>query len=108
MGGMGQRVAETAHPMWFNTPVANPRLLERDRVGTDGDPEYAVWTPEIGCVYNGRAMEIFLPQDVPLPPASIDRIAARLALVRPFTCTTRITETRGPERLLLASDRSEP
>ena len=96
--GLGQRVAQTAHPQYFNTPVTNPHNYARDRMGTDGDVEYAVWTPDPDCVYNARAMEIFMPQEVVLPPASLDRLRARLEVLRPKTCATRVTETRGPER----------
>lgn len=101
--GLGQRVVQTAHPNWFNTPVTDPDNYARDRAGTDGDPEYAVWTPDPDCVYNGRAVEIFTPQDVELPPASVDRIRAHLVMMRPMTCTIRVTETRGPERVLIKS-----
>lgn len=101
--GLGCRVAQTAHPQWFNTPVTNPDMYARDRIGTDGDPEYAVWTPEPDCVYNARAVEIFLPEGVELPPASVERIRAHLEIMRPKTCTIRVTEVRGPERLLIPS-----
>lgn len=101
--GLGQRVAQTAHPQWFNTPVVDPDNYRSDRMGTDGDPEYAVWTPDPDCVYNGRAVEIFTPQGFELPPASIDRIRARLEVLRPMTCTVQVAETRGPERVLIKS-----
>ena len=101
--GLGQRVAQTAHPNWFNTPVVDPDNYARDRQGTDGDTEYAVWTPDPDCVYNGRAVEIFTPQGVELPPGSVERIRAHLELMRPMTCTVRVAETRGPERLIIKS-----
>lgn len=99
--GLGQRVAQTAHPHWFNTPVVNPDSYGRGRMGTDGDPEYPVWKPDPDCVYNGRAVEIFIPEGVILPPASIHRIRAHLEQMRPKTCTIRVSRTRGAEYLLI-------
>ena len=93
--------------MWFNTPVVNPRNFARDRMGTDGDVEYAVWTPDMDCVYNARAVEIFLPQGVELPPGSLDRLKARLGDLRPYTCTVRVAETRGVEKFTLSSTRGD-
>ena len=106
-GGLGQRVQQTAHPMWFNTPVVDPANYRLERMGTDGDPEYAVWTPDPDCVYNARAVEVFVPEDFVLPPASIDRMRAHLEVTRPKTCTIRISSTRGPERLLLKATGAE-
>jgi hypothetical protein len=106
-GGLGQRVQQTAHPSWFNTPVVDPDNYASDRMGQDGDPEYAVFTPDPDCVYNARALEIYLPQDVPLPPGSMDRILNQMRLMRPATCTIRVTESRGPERLLMPASRGE-
>ncbi len=101
--GLGQRVMQTAHPSTFNTPLPDPSNYQRDRMGTDGDVEYALWTPDPDCVYNGRALEIFLPESVELPRGSLDRIRAHLELLRPKTCAIRVVETRGPERLLIPS-----
>lgn len=101
--GLGQRVPQTAHPPWFNTPVLDPEQLHRDRRGTDGDVEYGVFTPDPDCVYNGRAVEVFLPEGFELPPNSVERIRAKLGLLRPKTCAVRVSSTRGPERLLLKS-----
>lgn len=100
-GGLGQRVQQTAHPPWFNTPVVNPDNWVRRRSGTDGDTEYAVWTPDPDCVYNARAAEVFLPEAFQMPPGSEDRLRTMLGVTRPKTCTIRVSETRGPERVLL-------
>ena len=106
-GGLGQRVAQTAHPTWFNTPVVDPDNYTSDRMGTDGDPEYAVFTPDPDNVYNARAVEIFLPQGVELPPGSFDRIRTQLKIQRLATCTIRVAETRGPERVSMPATRGE-
>lgn len=106
-GGMALRVQQTAHPARFNTPVTNPSMYARERMGTDGDVEYAVWTPEADCVYNGRAVDVFLPHGVQLPPGSLDRLRAQLATIRPFTCAVRVSETKGAEHFTIASNRGD-
>lgn len=105
-GGLGERVAQTANPDLFNTPVADPANFNRF-MGTDGDVEYATWTPRQDSPYNGRALEIFLPEAMVLPPASVDRLQRALHLMKPLTCTIRVSTTSGPERLKLVDPTDE-
>lgn len=104
--GLGERIAQTANPSLFNTPVADPDNFNRF-MGTDGDVEYAVWTPTSDNPYNGRALEIFLPEALVLPPASIERLKRSLELLKPLTCTIRVSTTDGPERLVLTDPTDE-
>lgn len=102
-GGLGQRVQQTAHPPRFNCSFANPDSYSQGNIGSDGDLEWSFWVPDPDCVYNARAVEIYLPEGFELPPGSVDRLRSRLEVLRPKTCTIRVTETRGPERTILTA-----
>jgi hypothetical protein len=103
--GVGQPVPQTAHPDWFNTHVPNPDHYMSQRLGSDGDPEYPIWEAELDNVFNARALEIFLPEGVELPPASVERMKLHLSRLQGATCTIRISETKGPERAFLPASR---
>ena len=97
-GGMGTRLAQTAHPYNFNTPIFDPDT-DPNYLGADGDPEYPIMTPEVANVYNARAVQIFLPEGTPLPLTALKRLEDLLRLTKPMTISLRVRSTKGPWRL---------
>ena len=92
--------------MLFRSVILDPDSLQRDRLGQDGDTEYALWAPDPDCVYNGRAVDVYLPEGFVPAAAGIDRLRTRLEFLRALTCTTRVAESRGPERLVIPASGS--
>jgi len=98
--GMGGRTPLTAHPHLHNCPFYDPETVLQQR-GTDGDPEYAMMTPESANPYNARSIQIFLPKGFPLPVPARERLEGILRLMKPLTVNTRVLSTEGPLRIEL-------
>ena len=92
--GMGQVIPQTAHPELFNTPTVNPRDLGQS-MGTEGDPNYAVWRPHPHAQYNARSVTIYLPEGAAFSPRSISRLQGLLRILKPMTCSIRMREVNG-------------
>lgn len=106
--GLGGRVPQTAHPSEFNTIVADPSLFHINHPGTEGDPEYAVWTPEPHNSYNARALHLYAPEGLLLSPRSLSRLRNLAEVLKPLTCSVRMSPVKGVPHFELLDEAEDP
>jgi len=104
-GGLGGRLPCTAHPHLHLCSVFDPDT-NPIYLGKDGDPEWAVMTPEALNPYNGRSLQVFLPPGYTLPDASMQRLEELLSMLKPLTINLTVRDT-GLLPLLTILDPSE-
>lgn len=105
--GMGQQTARTALPETFNTPFVNPRDLGIS-VGTEGDPNYAIWRPTPHAQYNARSICVYLPEGATFSPRSLSRLRGLFQILKPLTCSIRVREVNGRTFFELHDEAEEP
>lgn len=106
--GLGGLFPQTAHSEVFNTPVVNPNMLGHNSMGTEGDPNYATWTPHPHSTYNARAFIIYMPQGAMLSPRSVDRLETLIRVLKPLTGSIRMREVQGQTYFELHDEAEEP
>ncbi len=72
------------------------------RLGDNGSPEYAVINPTPHTPYNGRSLQVYLPEGLFPAPRALDRLEYLLRAHKGETAYTLVRRTGGPVLLEIA------
>jgi len=79
-----------------------------ERLGLNGDLEYAVWNGEPSNMYNARSLTVYTPELVTLSPRSVRRLNYLASILRPMGVVLRIVRGRDDVALLRSGNSYDP
>ena len=90
----------------YGTTFGEPAIADfasptfSDRMGKNGDLEYAVWNGDPKSMYNARSLTLYTPERLGLSPRSLSKFRYIAKLLRPMGVVLRVIKEDSTELLI--------